>query len=225
MKICALSDLHGNLDIKIPNDTQLVLLAGDICPTFRIDLDAQLIQQGRFLFNQFYPWIAKFDHEVPWAMTPGNHDLIFQKESWMVRPEIIFNSYIDRAKHFLNPDNMDFVKVWCSPWTIPFGIGWAYNLKDQERKKRWDEIPKDVDIIVVHQPPFGLGDLTHDGMHVGCPFLRTRIEEIKPKAVICGHIHDARGSYLCDNGVTKVYNVAMCNDSYQLVNEPTILEI
>lgn len=228
MKICAFSDTHGNLDFKIPDGMDLVLCAGDICPTEWCGSDEQLIKQGRFLAHKFYPWVvnAQYDEES-FCLTPGNHDLIFQKEPWMVPDPIKSMSFIDQLHHYHYNFGEPFLKMWFSPWTVPFGQGWAYNLRNDLRKQKFEEIPSDTDILVCHQPPYGLGDFTDQGEHVGCPFLRERIEEIKPKLVFCGHIHPAARDeqYIADNGVTKVYNVAMCDDHHKLVRQPLVVEI
>jgi Icc-related predicted phosphoesterase len=78
------------------------------------------------------------------------------------------------------------------------------------------QVPAGVDILVSHQPPYGCGDLG-----LGSIELRTAIRRVKPKLVICGHIHDAVGRFECDG--TTVYNVSV-DEQYRLVREPTMID-
>jgi Icc-related predicted phosphoesterase len=51
-----------------------------------------------------------------------------------------------------------------------------------------------VVIMVPHAPPFGTRlDIIHAGIHVGSAAVRDAVEDLSPTAVICGHIHEARG--------------------------------
>jgi Icc-related predicted phosphoesterase len=65
-------------------------------------------------------------------------------------------------------------------------------------------IPPDVDVLVVHGPCKGLVD-----GNAGCPLLlRHVLERVRPRLVVCGHIHEARGVAERD-GITFV-NAANC---------------
>lgn len=84
-------------------------------------------------------------------------------------------------------------KVWGTPWTPEFG-GWAWNYtREQGACKVHEGIPKDIDVLLTHGPPYGLGDLDkiHDGSHVGCEELTRKFNEgeIRPVIWACGHIH------------------------------------
>ena len=49
-------------------------------------------------------------------------------------------------------------------------------------------------VVVSHSPPIDTSvDLTFSGIHAGSVSLRVFIEERKPNAVFCGHIHEAKG--------------------------------
>ena len=56
-----------------------------------------------------------------------------------------------------------------------------------------EKIEEKVDIIVSHYPPYKARDKTFFGMHIGSKVLAEVIEEIKPKYVICGHVHECYG--------------------------------
>ena len=75
-----------------------------------------------------------------------------------------------------------------------------------------------MDILVSHQPPYGCGDFG-----LGSVELRAAIRRVKPKLVICGHIHDGFGRFECDG--TTVYNVSVVDEAYRLVHTPTIIDL
>lgn len=68
-------------------------------------------------------------------------------------------------------------------------------------------------IIVAHVPPINTNvDIAHVGGHVGSLSLRRFISEIKPVAVFCGHIHEARGiDYI---GETMIVNPGAARRGY-----------
>jgi Icc-related predicted phosphoesterase len=72
--------------------------------------------------------------------------------------------------------------------------------------------------LVSHQPPYGCGDLG-----LGSVELRTAIRRVKPKLVICGHIHKGFGRFECDG--SPVYNVRVVDDAYRVVREPTRIDL
>lgn len=90
------------------------------------------------------------------------------------------------------------------------------------------EIPEGVDILVSHQPPFGYGDrhANYDSgriEHLGSRELRAAIDRVRPKLVVCGHIHDGYGRYEHDG--IPIYNVAVVDEQYRLVREPTVIDL
>ncbi len=50
-------------------------------------------------------------------------------------------------------------------------------------------------VLLCHQPPYGTKvDRAMGGIHVGSRAIRRFIEDRKPLACLCGHIHEAKGS-------------------------------
>lgn len=73
-------------------------------------------------------------------------------------------------------------------------------------------------ILVPHAPPFGTRvDIIHSGIHAGSSAVRDVIEECDPAAVICGHIHEARG--IDSIGRTKIVNCGPASDGSYAVLE------
>ena len=82
-------------------------------------------------------------------------------------------------------------------------------------------MPDALDIIVVHGPPRGYGDAVprSGGVELtGCAHLLRRIEEIKPRLVAFGHIHEGRGQRQL--GPTTLANVTILDERYGHVHAP-----
>jgi Icc-related predicted phosphoesterase len=86
-------------------------------------------------------------------------------------------------------------------------------------QKRWDAIPDNTDILVTHGPAYGHMDFVrYNGINVGCEMLRHRINEIRPKIHVCGHIHQGYGYYF--DGHTHFFNASVLNERYEYANLP-----
>lgn len=121
------------------------------------------------------------------------------------------------------------LKIWGSPWTKTFpGMNphcMAFT-KDTEEEldEKFSLIPKDVDILITHSPPFAILDQTEDGRQVGSASLMAHhlcATGFRPKLWVWGHIHEAYGldgPYQWNN--TKYVNASHVNERYQPVNKP-----
>ncbi|NRS87458.1 Icc-related predicted phosphoesterase [Flavobacterium sp. 7E] len=103
-----------------------------------------------------------------------------------------------------------------------FGLGFQ-SPKGVEINKHWKLIPKDTDILITHGPPFGILDLTASNYNAGCEMLLKKVNQIKPKLHVFGHIHEGYG--IIENGKTIFANASSVNVHYQMVNAPIVLEI
>jgi Icc-related predicted phosphoesterase len=91
-------------------------------------------------------------------------------------------------------------------------------------KAKWDAIPDNTDILVTHGPPYGYLDIPggQNALRVGCEMLRYRVDEIKPKIHVFGHIHGSYGHYF--NGHTHFFNASILNERYMYANLPFTFE-
>jgi Icc-related predicted phosphoesterase len=212
-----ISDIHGNLP-NIPS-TDLLIIAGDLCPATDHSLDFQQY----WLETSFKYWLRDIDAKFK-VFIFGNHDFIGEK-----RPS-------DVAKIFKNLKNVAYLQdssvefeglnIYGSPYQL-FYYDWAFNLYENDIKKKWELIPKNTDILVVHGPAYGIGDYAprpkSGGEHTGSPSLLEKIKEIKPKLFVCGHIHSGYGKYSIDD--TIAVNASLLNEKYELVNEPIMVNL
>ncbi len=100
-------------------------------------------------------------------------------------------------------------------------------MKDpNELESVYAAIPDDIDILVSHQPPYGYGDHVPIAGgrvdHLGSRELLAAIRRVKPRLVICGHVHEAHGR--SEFNGTLIYNVAIDDEQYRVVHEPTVID-
>ena len=96
-----------------------------------------------------------------------------------------------------------------SPWTPRFGdrfVAFTEPLGSRALKRKWEAIPAGTDVLVVHGPPLGRRDLCWRGARTGCGELLARVHQVRPRVVVMGHIHEARGFSF--DGHTLFVNVA-----------------
>lgn len=217
MIIIATSDTHGNLP-DIP-ECDLFIHAGDALPIHNHDINFQ----KSWLKKQFSPWLERIPAKEI-VFIAGNHDFVYEKQM----PE-----YFDYIRgHYLQDSYVDIdgLIVYGTPW-VPNLKRWAFY--HDEAVNHYDKMPDRVDILVSHGPPYSFGDrmlglLSGQVMHVGDKRLFAAIEKTRPVYTICGHIHEAFGSYpMLSNNWDKpdLYNVAYVDEYYQANRNVVQLEI
>lgn len=222
MKICATSDLHGHLP-EIP-DCDLLLLGGDYYPS-----SLHGIPQAIWFETVFYGWLKEIaSRGIAIVGVPGNHDFYWEREQTKTCP----------AWTFLNGTSCSLLgmKIHGDGHTPRF-YDWAFNADEDVLEAVWKKIPDDTDILVLHGPPRGYGDISYypqpgredeeigpEGIHVGSPSLLKRIQEIQPTLVIAGHIHRGYGVYKIGDHTTFL-NVALVNEKYEPTNPPMLVEL
>ena len=68
-------------------------------------------------------------------------------------------------------------------------------------------VRRTVDVVVVHCPPQGTLDGTPGGDHIGSPGVREAMRTIRPRVLVCGHVHESPGVERI--GETLVVNCSM----------------
>ena len=195
MKLLILSDTHGYQPIirkifeKIRSvSIDALVVPGDLTDFGSLQLAEKMLKELNLL-------------GVPILFVPGNCDPI-----GLVKLENA-NSAINIHGRCKKVNNSIFIGVGGStqtPFNTPFELSetdigktlcHAYDCMDK----------KDRFILVAHTPPVNTAvDITMLGEHVGSKTLRDFIEEKKPVAVFCGHIHEARG--ICWLGESLIVN-------------------
>ncbi len=232
MRIVALSDQHGFLPDIPPCD--LVIVAGDVCPDrfgpFMAAHDPH--QQKAWFDRSVRPWLASAPatHKL---LTWGNHDWCgqacsFRSDSPVEARSTDLQILVDERTTVPFVDGTGTgLSVWATPWSNRF-LKWAFMKDPRDLDRVYAAIPAGTDILVSHQPPHGYGDRTFNldsgrVEHVGSRELLDAIERIRPKVVVCGHVHGGFGRY--EHGGVRIYNVSVVDESYRLVNAPTVIDL
>jgi hypothetical protein len=221
MRITLISDTHGKhrlLDKDLPGG-DLLLHAGDF-------------MNGGHDFEEatsFLEWFNKIDNYTDKIFIAGNHDRVFENTPQWVEtnlakyPTIDYlqdNSWVDYADGPNGDFPEDNVRVYGTPWQPEF-CRWAFNLprNGDAMKERWDAIPDNTDILITHGPAFGHLDIPGgQNIRVGCEMLRHRVDTIRPKIHVFGHIHGSWGHYF--DGHTHFFNASVLDESYRYTQAP-----
>jgi len=174
-------------------------------------------------FCKWFNLLDDYDHKI---VIPGNHDRSFEDNINLPKVMEIINSHdwmdllIDETIT-LNPfESENQVEIYGTPWQPEF-CNWAFNLprNGKELEEKWAAIPETTEILITHGPPFGILDVvTGRTDHLGCELLKERIEVIKPKIHIFGHIHSGFG-YVFD-GDTHFFNASILDERYSYRYKP-----
>jgi len=230
-KFVCISDTHGFLPTDLP-DGDILLHSGDICPTY----DHSISFQQQWIHHMFMPYLKKLESKYRAIIfIGGNHDWVLEKGldfSYLRNPMLTKPHEI----YYLQDSSItiDGIKIWGTPHQLTF-YNWAFNLDEPDLAKKWELIPKDTDVIVCHGPAYGYGDSVYprtwqneekypEVEHVGSPSMLKKIEEIRPKLYVCGHVHEGRGVY--KRGSTIIVNASYLDASYKpYKKEVTVIEI
>ena len=207
MKFVVISDTHGqHKKLNLPHG-DVIINAGDVSK-----------RGNKEEVVEFLTWFAelRFEYKI---FIAGNHDFFFEQASEIEIKSLIPSNiiYLCNSEVVING-----IKIWGSPIT-PFFYNWAFNRhRGDDISRYWDQIPADTNIIITHGPPLSILDRTTQGLNVGCEDLLHKIQEVKPKFHIFGHIHEAYGQI--ENESTHYINASVLNERYTLNNDPIQFE-
>lgn len=202
MRIVAISDVPeewGKIDLP---GADLLIIAGDLCE----ESDASFVEADA--------WIASISERFERLIyVPGNHDcnILLEPEKYrLLTPHLLAATLVDETAV------IDRLRFHAMPWD--FG----------ERSDPEARIPVGLDVLVTHEPPFGIRDwsLRSKADHLGNRALYRRTGEVAPRLHIFGHCHMGFGSEV--RGATTFVNVAICGhqrDYYKAAHSATLIDI
>jgi Icc-related predicted phosphoesterase len=212
-KIVTISDTHTHhRKVELP-EGDILIHAGDFTSRGR----------GNEVIDFFY-WLEtqseKFKHII---FIAGNHDLSFEnKYEWLLKEIDGLPSNV----HYLEDSEIviDGIKFYGTPWQPEFHQ-WAFNLpRGPKLAEKWALIPNDTDVLITHGPPATVLDFVlRYRVNVGCIDLLYRIEEVKPKLNVFGHIHEGYGIKNAPH--TTFINASVCTTNYYPDNKPRVFEM
>lgn len=238
MIVDCIADLHGFYPQLKGGD--LLIIAGDLTKHDTI------LEHG--IFNG---WVLNQNYKKK-IFIAGNHDncLFGSSPNKFIKDSSVeylcdsgaevsyhIDEFPEEDEGFL-PSGKRTLKIWGSPWTKSFeGMNQkckAFTVDtEEELDKKWDLIPKDVDILVTHSPPFAILDEVynqhpHTSYSVGSKGLLKRVLYIRPKIHVFGHIHEAYGELnfrnkkICAKDAKNIQfiNASHVNEFYKPTNKP-----
>lgn len=225
-KILLTADLHGYLPDIEPCD--VLIVAGDVCPDHPIGKSERygLPNNGSdfqlaWLDQDFRAWLKSIPAKQVIGIA-GNHDFVFERMATAVRELHLPWTYLEDSMAVVGD-----LTIYGTPW-VPGLPRWAFSADDRVMRMVLDAIPEGVDILVSHGPPYGIADLVGPRFggpkRVGSVPLTPALDRIRPKAVVCGHIHEAYGEYRLPYDGGKLYSVSINDDYYRPVNRVVELE-
>lgn len=176
MRIVALADTHMFHDELAVPDGDVLVHAGDMARSGAPD---ELTEVARFL--RALPHPTKI-------VVAGNHDRLFETQPERARQIFEGLSYLQDSELVV-----DGVRFWGAPWQPEFH-SWAFNLpRGAALAEKWALIPEGIDVLITHGPPEGYGDKVSDRRGAGCRDLLERVQAVRPRLHLFGHIHQDRG--------------------------------
>lgn len=197
MNILHLSDTHGcHRQLQDLPEADVVVHSGDFC---MVGSEAEAID--------FLNWFC----DLPYAhkvFICGNHD------------DCLYGANIDGLDpnvHYLcnSGIEIDGVKFY----GVPMFMG---DCVTDRQAKNISKIPKDTDVLITHNPPYGILDFD-DGINYGDEQLLSKAMEIPLQLHLFGHIHAQHG-ITTEHGITFSNGAIMTHD-YTTLNMPNLLEI
>jgi Icc-related predicted phosphoesterase len=203
MRIVAVADTHLFHDELVVPAGDVFVHAGDLCRGGELE---ELEAAARA--------IRALPHPVK-IVVAGNHDWAFSLEPVRARatlgPEITY----------LEDSGVDVggVSFWGSPWQPAFN-DWAFNLpRGAALAEKWALIPSNVDVLITHAPPLGIGDQGPVTGRLGCDDLLARVQAVRPRLHLFGHIHQDGGLWHRDG--TCFANVT----TWECERAPTVIRL
>lgn len=234
MKVCSISDLHGNL-IQYPSpyweglmECEVLFICGDILP---LEIQMDMPKSKKWLIEEFKMWATDLPVEKVYCIA-GNHDTWFERNG--LEAHSIFSKY-DKVTYLCNEEvihvssqDSKTYSIFGTPYCHIFG-NWPFMRGEQILNQKFLAIPENVDILFTHDAPYGTSDIclegwAADGQHKGSPALRNAILKKNPKYCFHGHLHSSNHEEEM-LGETKIYNTSILNESYKIVYEPLIIRI
>lgn len=222
MIIDCVSDLHGYYPKLKGGD--LLLLCGDYTASDKL-----------MQWAEFFRWLKKQDYRKK-ILIAGNHDHFMESGFPKTQEEA---DDLKEVQEFLG-EEIDFeylcnsgtefegLKIWGTPHSLMFeGVNpkcTAFMSYEKLLKKKYSMIPSGIDILMSHTPPFGILDRSVRGALCGSHSLRETMFRVKPKHLVCGHIHECGGKDV-DLVTTYVINCSYVNECYKPKNKPFRIEV
>ena len=229
MKICAISDIHGQFEGLSIEESDILFICGDIVP---LRIQRNIPQSFKWFKEGFIPWCENQPVDFIY-MVFGNHD--FLGEAWMdLCKEAVRNTNIiilnNEGAAFIDLNSGKEYTIWGSPLCHIFG-DWAFMMSPEYELEQFEKIPDNLDFLITHDAAYGRSDVIldksvwwADGSHIGNPELAEVLKTKHPKYHFFGHLHTCDHEIIDYNG-TQTACVSLLNEQYKMKFKPLYLSI
>lgn len=215
LNVCAISDLHGYLpEIK---ECDILLICGDIVP---LKIQNNIEVSYNWFIEIFINWCINQSCKKV-LFIGGNHDFFLEKlETFKksVGKEILNKiCYIPDFTYVFSKNGIEFYIH--GNQNICNLKNWAFY--DNNDFKCYENIPERLDILITHDAPTvkNLAYMPMQMIHAGNKLLFERINKVKPKLCLCGHIHEGEHKLFKESGI-YYNNVSLLDDNYKHYYKP-----
>lgn len=228
MKICAISDIHGQFDNLSIEPVDILFICGDIVP---LKIQNNIPQSFKWFEREFIKWCNNQPVNQIY-LVGGNHDAFLERSPSEVKDlllgtniTILYNEY---AEYHDVESNKTYV-IWGSPLCHIFG-NWSFMYSDEYEKEKFDLMPKEFDFLITHDAAYGRNDICfqnvywNKGEHIGNPALSEVLKYKKPKYHFTGHLHSSDHNLTDYNG-TLTACVSLLDENYNMTYLPLYLDI
>lgn len=197
MRILHLSDTHGShRRLRNLPEADVAVHSGDFTMN---GSEAEAIDFINWFCDLPYP------HKI---FICGNHD------------QCLYGASIDGLNsnvHFLCNSGVEIegVKFYGVPMFMTDCVS-------NRQNEYYAKIPANTDVVITHQPPFGILDFD-DNIHYGSEALLTSLVRINPSIHLFGHIHKQHG--VTSNGTTTFSNGSIIASDYSHLQIPNIIDL
>jgi Icc-related predicted phosphoesterase len=168
-------------------------------------------------YTKFDKWFSNLDiqHKI---FVPGNHETAMYNK---LIAEQTANYHILTHESIVIED----IKFFGSPYTMSYG-NWAYMVPVERIEMVWSDIPEDCDVLITHGAPVRTLSANNKGIECGDHYLSEKVNSIKPKYHIFGHIHESSGMTI-KNDIVFINASCTLNSKgkYNMISNGYVIEI
>jgi Icc-related predicted phosphoesterase len=177
VKLLLFSDLHANVIsarrlVQAARDVEAVIGAGDFGNLRRHVRDCVEVLR---------------EIECPAVLVAGNNEsteeLVEACRDWP-QAQVLHGTGTRIA-------GVDFFGIGGGIPVTPFG-SWSYDFSEEQAEELLANCPAGC-VLVTHSPPRGAVDTSSSGESLGSVAVRYAVERLRPRLVVCGHIHASAG--------------------------------
>lgn len=228
MRVVAVADTHLFHDELVVPDGDILIHAGDMCRGGDLH---ELRDAARWLRSlpHRYKIVVAGNHD--WALAPCTRDAApcqscvarddpgsrgerCDGDAAIAREMLAGLIYLEDSEVTL-----EGLRIYGSPWQPEYN-DWAFMLpRGAPLAAVWSRVPRNLDILVTHGPPDGIGDRSPVGGRTGCADLRARVADVAPRLHVFGHIHQDGGVW--HDGATTFINAT----TWECERPPSVVDI